>query len=299
MSIENTRMLFLPGVLKAATTSVFQLVGEHDKICRAKPKHTKYFMFEYEKGLSYYYQTYFHHHENEEILFDGTPNYIMFPGATERIQEIYPEAKFIVMLRDPVKRAHSQWWMNFSVSNYENLPFQQAIRKNIENEKPLEYYRDSKKFKTTFKRKYVEISKYSPQLRHLYSLYPEEQVKIFLVKDLKENTKRVIRDIWGFVNLPCDRTINTTVTRKSLDKIGSFIFRCCRGFSRLSGISNVISENLKSFVWNRIRIFTSKSREKPKISSDLELYLRDFYSEDINTLENLIERDLSHWKYQS
>jgi hypothetical protein len=49
---------------------------------------------------------------NATLTFlDGTPDYMHIPSAACRIAAAFPEAKLIVLLRDPVSRALSHWNM--------------------------------------------------------------------------------------------------------------------------------------------------------------------------------------------
>jgi hypothetical protein len=42
---------------------------------------------------------------------DGTPDYLQVPAAACRIKAAFPDARLIVVLRDPADRALSQWNM--------------------------------------------------------------------------------------------------------------------------------------------------------------------------------------------
>ena len=44
-------------------------------------------------------------------FLDGTPDYLHIPTSACRISKEFPDAKFIILLRDPVARAMSHWNM--------------------------------------------------------------------------------------------------------------------------------------------------------------------------------------------
>ncbi len=50
-------------------------------------------------------------HDSSLTFVDGTPDYMHIPSAACRIRSTFPDAKLIVLLRDPVARALSQWNM--------------------------------------------------------------------------------------------------------------------------------------------------------------------------------------------
>src|SRR5690606_28394211 len=47
-----------------------------------------------------------------KISYDATPNYIYYPGTAKKIYDFNTKMKFIVVLRNPVKRAFSAWNMH-------------------------------------------------------------------------------------------------------------------------------------------------------------------------------------------
>ncbi|GAX77033.1 hypothetical protein CEUSTIGMA_g4480.t1 [Chlamydomonas eustigma] len=54
---------------------------------------------------------------------DGTPDYLHIPSAACRIKATFPNARFIVLLRDPVSRAFSHWNMGAFFGSTKSFPF--------------------------------------------------------------------------------------------------------------------------------------------------------------------------------
>jgi hypothetical protein len=57
---------------------------------------------------------------------EGSPYYVFHPDVPRRVAQLLPAAKLIVMLRDPVKRAWSQYWHEVA-RGFESLPFEEAL----------------------------------------------------------------------------------------------------------------------------------------------------------------------------
>ena len=60
-------------------------------------------------GLDHYHQTYFHAYHGQPVVVDSNPRLLMLPWAIPRVRAICSNARFIVVLRDPISRAFSQW----------------------------------------------------------------------------------------------------------------------------------------------------------------------------------------------
>lgn len=53
--------------------------------------------------------------DNEDkVLYEVTATYLAVPGAACRIRNLLPDAKFVVVLRDPLQRAESHY--NFATT---------------------------------------------------------------------------------------------------------------------------------------------------------------------------------------
>ena len=122
---------FLLGAPKAGTTSLFYYLTEHPQIYPSKFKETRFFLDEklYNKGFQFYLEKYFPKSENYKIRGEGTPAYlgnceIVAPRIKKTLEGNEP--KFIIILRDPVERA----WSNYQHRKrmeVEFLNFEQAL----------------------------------------------------------------------------------------------------------------------------------------------------------------------------
>ena len=63
----------------------------------------------------------------ERVVGDASPYYLFSPEAPELIKDYTPEAKIIILLRDPLERAHSHW-VERTKAEVETLSFEEALR---------------------------------------------------------------------------------------------------------------------------------------------------------------------------
>ena len=74
-----------------------------------------------------------HHIRNESVTFlDGTPDYLHIPAAACRIAAAFPDARFIVLLKDPVQRALSHHSMIMHGERYVDPDFATEARLELE-----------------------------------------------------------------------------------------------------------------------------------------------------------------------
>jgi hypothetical protein len=100
------------GFMKAATTSVFDHLIDHPRVQAPLKKELHYFTRELDPlydpayyGLEYHEQLRYDP-ASEKLCGEASPSYIV---AARRIAAFNPNAKIIIMLRDPVDRALSQY----------------------------------------------------------------------------------------------------------------------------------------------------------------------------------------------
>jgi hypothetical protein len=103
----------IAGVQKAGTSTLSHAVSSHPQVVRAPRKEATYF-----NSLEIDWDDPPHEQHvvprtrpQQRIVGDATPAYLWWPGALERMRDYNPDTRLIVVLRDPLERAFSQWRM--------------------------------------------------------------------------------------------------------------------------------------------------------------------------------------------
>src|ERR1700760_1457378 len=97
---------------------------------------------------------------------EATPSYLYDLAAHARIQKLIPDAKLILLLRDPVDRAHSNWTHLWNAGLEPEADFLAACA--------AEPARKAAGWADFWH--YTSLGRYGRQLEHLYQRYPREQV---------------------------------------------------------------------------------------------------------------------------
>ena len=103
---------FIIGAQKCGTTSLHEALCSHSRCIEAPFKKELHF---WSNGpgpnLLAEYESQFPFLSAKFRLLDSTPNYLFETSVISRIHRYNPNAKFIVLLRNPIKRAFSAWSM--------------------------------------------------------------------------------------------------------------------------------------------------------------------------------------------
>ena len=115
----------IAGVQKCGTTSLFQALARHPQVVRPQQKELHFFDQHWGRGINWYRRQ-FPALNPGQITGESTPVYSYDPVARRRMSRTLPDARVIVVLRDPVSRAYSHYW--HSRRNQEDLTtFEEAL----------------------------------------------------------------------------------------------------------------------------------------------------------------------------
>lgn len=232
------------------------------------------------------------------------PNLLGSSQYASRIAAHLGDIKLIVILRDPVERAVSAYYHYMKDGFLPPIDISKGMYKIIQNEM-VGYER---------KAELIEYGLYYKHLKHYLKYFAKDQVLILLYDELKKNKIEVIKHLYRFIGV--DENFNPDkVVDKTPQKVIYSIPR--QSFIRLSNHLkyNYNAEKTRCFfkkqnIGERIvcklareidKVFLAQifSNDKPQLSDDLHLALYTCFKNDIEQLENLIDKDLSSWKYQT
>jgi len=130
ISINNAKPSFLIiGTQKGGTTSLFHYLQKHPNVLSPEKKEIQYFSWNYRRGLLWY-RSFFPKKKNNKIAGEASPDYLFHPYAAKRAYEYNPNFKIIVLLREPIDRALSQYHHEINKNkHFKYQDFQDAIFK--------------------------------------------------------------------------------------------------------------------------------------------------------------------------
>ena len=168
----------IAGAQRCGTTYLYRLLDEHPEIEMAKPlrPEPKFFLDDdrYPLGLPYYESQYFSE-AGTRLRGEKSTSYIESTIAAQRIKDTLPGATVIVVLRDPVRRAVSNY--RFSVQHgVEDLSMTEALRA------PAREWDHDRFSVSPFD--YLARGRYVEYLERLTRYIAAEQVRVLVFEEL-------------------------------------------------------------------------------------------------------------------
>jgi hypothetical protein len=208
------------GTKRGGTTSVARWLLAHPGVrplfpARETRKGAYYFGVNYQRGERWYrshFPTRWGHQlaerraGSELLLGDATPYYLYHPHAAIRARQMVPLAKIVVLLRDPVDRAHSHW-AERARQGVEPLGFDEAIsaeERRLAGEEERMLADPSYVSFAHQHHSYVDQGRYARGLSRWMAAFPPSQLLVLRSEDLFADPAGTYRQILAFLELADD-----------------------------------------------------------------------------------------------
>jgi len=191
------------GAQRAGTTSLFRALSQHPHLVPSFVKEVHYFDGGGQPGTDNYargeawYRSHFPLRATlgtDGKTFESSPLYLFHPQAPARLHALLPKARLIVLLRDPVERAISQYFLEQRRGN-EPLPLLQALKaeeQRLQVTSAFSFHHHS----------YKTRGHYAEQLQRYLTLFPREQLLILPSEHWFSQPQTVLQSACAFVGVP-------------------------------------------------------------------------------------------------
>jgi hypothetical protein len=319
---EESRWVFIVGAPRCGTTSLSRYLAGHPDVYFSKVKEPHYFAGADLQGLpdrklrlrilNEYLGRYFPQRRSAPVLAEGSVTYLYVPEKMLPILRLWPKAKFIIGLRNPltmIPSLHQRLCFNGdeTVRDFAEawalVPERRqgrAIPRSCADPRWLDYWEAG------------QIGKYVEQFLDFVG---RERCFVYLFDDFAADPAQVYGDILGFLRLNHDHRRDYPTHRegrdykigwlqralkrppRSLMTLGGELYRSHfqAGPKRESGrlAKAVLAARLRVLAWNRAP--APRMRIDPALRSEMVAIFND----DIARLGEILGRDLSHWLDES
>jgi hypothetical protein len=127
------------GATRSGTTSLYENLTRHPSVVPCATKEPSFFNLHFERGVGWYRSQFplsLHKRYFEDVLRmrfatgEASANYFYYPSVPEKISRILPQVKLILLLRNPVNRAYSDYQLSVR-SHKETRSFKEAVENEI------------------------------------------------------------------------------------------------------------------------------------------------------------------------
>jgi len=202
---------YIIGTMKSGTTALFMHLEDHPDIRAASKKEIQFYSTNRDLGTRYY-RSHFPRPEElaprdnvhgRQITGEATPDYLFHPAAAAHCARLTPDARLIVLMRDPVERAFSHWKQghrfDFETESFETALALEDARLAGEADKLARdphYYSYRHQLYSYKHRGY-----YADQLRPWLAHFPREQILLLKAEDMFEEGLAVYRQVTDFLGI--------------------------------------------------------------------------------------------------
>jgi hypothetical protein len=263
------------GAMRSGTSSLARYLRAHPSICLATQKEVHFFDRNFDRGIEWYTRHFPCSHAGH-LTGEATQTYLFDQDALDRMASVVPDARIIIILRHPIDRAYSHYWLNRSRGR-EPLEFAAAIEAEAQRV-------GNGGLNERFWYSYLGRGRYARQLVAVTQRYPRDRLSVHLFEELRDSPAATYRSICRFLGIEPEfrppnlgTVVNPYVTFRSL-RVRALSRRLPAPLSRAVGGLNT-----------RVGAY-------PPMDVALRRQLIAGFEEEIATLESWLDKDLSSWR---
>lgn len=305
----------IAGAAKSGTTSLYHYLDAHPDIFMSRIKEPNFFLSQEEKknirpslkhlmksldvekhvrnktGKAFHaaylddedlYRKLFEDAPEHSLTGEASVSYLYSHHAPLALYRFNPEAKIILMLRNPVERAFSHYLMDLHLG-FTSLDFEKAFE--ADRQAPVKTWNAASN--------YIETGLYSEQVKRFLETFPAGQVLILFYDEFRVNPEPVLAEVFEFLGV--NNNMGSPPLQRHNESLQPRIqvFRKAAGWKRLRfGLRKLLSaplrDKLKGIFFSKENLPVPDERVKKKLSV--------YFADDIEKLEKMTGKDLSSWK---
>lgn len=309
--------LFLPGAMKSGTTLLAELLAQHRDVFLGPIKEPNHYCTELHasdirrkskidlrfnidtfvkngcQGSDHFayvesketYTAIYTAYSGQKWILDASTTYLPSPFAAQQIAESVPSAKAIILVRDPVQRAWSEFQMNQSLG-ITNDDYRSALERErtdlVAGRPPL------------FER-YVSAGNYKSQIDQFKSHLGTSNVLVLNFLELKSDRDALLEKLATFLEISCfDQCSSTSNTKQNAAKLPKYpiVNQLLARTGLKSVLQGIVPSRLKPFL--RRLTYTPGQSTVPKGFIDSFQEYAGLYESSVNLSHGTISKpDLS------
>lgn len=310
--MKNFPNFFIVGAAKSGTTSLYEYLNQHPDIYMSPIKEPNYFAKDinpedfredYKKSIQLDFNEYFskpklerihiafvtnfddylqlfRERKKEKVAGEISNTYLYSKVAAKEIYKYNPNAKILMILRNPVERAFSHFVMNLSEGLVTYTNFLEEVLYDFNKEKKG----------WGISHLYIELGLYYEQVKRYYDIFNPNQVKVIIYEDYKKHPEKVLNEIFSFLEVP-----HYKVDLGKRFMVGNapknyYLNKTLKAINKKIG--NAVPKKIKNKL---LQLYKEKFTTRQRITEQEKKELLKIFEEDIKKLSKLINRDLSMW----
>ncbi|WP_273453544.1 sulfotransferase family protein [Nevskia ramosa] len=301
---KPTPNTFILGAPKSGTTAMAQYLRDRPDVFFSDPKEPAYFASDYPvlarhhslHTLDDYLALFAGADERHPIVAEGSTTYLHSRCAVANIVAFNPQARFIVMLRNPVEFAQAYHMEQSYVMNEDEPDFATAWRAQAARARGEQLPR---RCRDPNKLQYGMIGRYGEQVQRLLATVPRESVLFIRYEDFRADAGACYRRLLAFLDLPDDGRSEFPVVNSSHRQRSQTVAKLV--LTPPKAIEPIVLK-LRAFLRrNRFPMIEALKAQfrtghrRQTLAPELRQEMVAWFADDIRLLESLLGWDLSDW----
>lgn len=315
---------FIVGAPRCGTTALSTYLTEHPAVCFSDPKEPHYFTFQRDAALAAgasddpeslarrlvteYFPRFFPHWDGRAMLGDGSVSYLYSPDALSRILSVQPDARFIVMVRNPLDMLPSYHAQLLYTMDEDVTDFATAWRLQEARAEGRELPADCRSPDVL---RYRGVGSLGHHLEAMLDVTGRERVHIIVYDDFRADPAGTYRAALSFLGLDDDgrrefprikasRRYRSRRLHRLLKRPPHSILRLAAGDKdkRAEEVDWArMGKRLRAIrgVRSKIMALNRAPYQRPALDPEFRRELATTFAPDIDRLSEILGRDLSHW----
>ncbi len=299
--IPNT---FIIGAPKCGTSAMAAYLNQHPNVFLCDPKEPFFWSGDYPMlqelhnvtDMQRYLELFAPANAEHSVVCEGSTNYLASKVAVERIMDFNPNAKFLVMLRNPVDVAHA-FHSECLFAYIEHEPdFEKAW--SLQDER-LSGHRLPKGCIAPQFLQYRDVASYAGQLERFFDLVPAENRTVMIFDDFAADNAGAFQETLEFLDLP-------TFEKESFERVNASHDHKFPLFSKLvldppaplKPVVETIRVTARQFKggWvDQAKHWFRKPTKRSPLTPEFRAELCEYFTEDVRKTSEILGRDLCHW----
>ena len=270
------------GAQKSGTSWIYACLYEHPQVC-APIKEIHFFSrSRFGKGKDWY-EHHFRSCKENTIKGEFSTSYLYSKKGARHISSMYPDAKIVAVLRNPVDRAYSQYRNAIKAGEIRNSV---TFREFVENDKTA-----------------IGQGLYSIQLQKYFDRFEKKNILVLIYEDSKNSPEDFIKRVYSFLGIDTAHIPNSLYARINVARTPHLVavdrvMHRTAEFLRKIGLDKLVWLVHRSGLPDSIRVAnTKKEKTSEEELIDISEGDRAALRADAEKLSVMLNRDLvSLWR---
>lgn len=300
MRSQRKPNLFIVGAPKSGTTAMYRYLSVHPEVFMAYRKEMHYFGSDLYKRPHYFfvsdetqYLSMFNAPPEARCIVEASVNYLLSKNAAAEIMTFNPDARVLIMLRNPVDMLYSYHSQLYWGTHEELEDFEAALAAEPERRRGKGIPPGAMMPNALF---YREVASYSGPVARYFDVFGRDAVHVILFDDFRVDPEREFMALQEFLGLtpftlPRFRVVNPNMVTR---------FRpLMRALQRqpwpVNWLLAPMPDKFRYWFIAKLSRLNSKVVKRPPMPSELRKRLTAEFAAEIGCLGELLDRDLSSW----